>query len=291
MIYGNNQVNLFGGVNFPIMPVQYFPPGTFKGFGGVQSTSGDYSSMSREMANLYGTGMFNTSGMIANPYGATTEGGFWQQLLGYLGSAWNGVKTFGQNVYNAGKQAVQNIISSFSQGRQGNCASIATIKGAMDKYGNNIFNNVQQTGDGGYSIQMKDGTTVKLTAQELQIAKQKSDFKGNDAQETEYATLCYAAMAKRAQMEGHEGARDFSSACDTLNNGEDPLYTAKLLGLKDHIKMVNPAAAAAGQGVVAWSNKHAVFADGGLVDSYGTAKQYDGTDTFGDRLIQAFVFV
>ncbi len=213
-------------------------------------------------------------------------------------SIWNNIANFGQNVYNAGqnlynqgKNAVSNLFSSFGQGKEGNCASVGVIKAAMDKYGGNVFNQVNQTGDGGYAIKMKDGKSVNLTAQEMQVAKQKANLKGNGGKEQEYATLCYAAMAKRAQMDGHEGARDFSKACDSLNNGEDPIYSAKILGLGNNVKMINPQAAGNTDGAVAWSAKHAMFVDKGTTDRYGQAVAFNGTDTWGNRLTNAFMFV
>lgn len=212
-------------------------------------------------------------------------------------SIWNSIANFGQNVYNQGqnlynqgKGAVSNLFSSFAQGKEGNCASVGVIKGAMDKYGTNVFNQVNQTADGGYAIKMKDGKSVNLTAQEMQVAKQKANLKGNGGKDQEYATLCYAAMAKRAQMDGHEGANNFSKACDSLNNGEDPIYSAKILGLGNNIKMINAQTAGNTDGAVAWTGKHCVFVDNGKTDKYGQAVAFNGTDTWGNRLTNAFCF-
>lgn len=282
MIYPVTQIRPYVGVNIPMMPVQYNATSAFSGTG----MNLDITSFSREVAGNLG---INPTAMAATNAMANqgNMGGFIQQIMQTLQSMMSGIMTVGQNLWQQGKD----IINSFGQGRQGNCASIATIKGAMEKYGKNVFNKVEQTADGGYKIQMKDGKTVSLTPQELQIAKQKADFKGQRGEDQQFAELAYAAMAKRAQQEGHEGARNFSQACDTLNNGEDPIYTAKLLGLKNHIIRVNPAMAATGNGVVAWSRKHAVFQKGGALDRYGSAVAANGTDGFGNYLTDAYMFI
>jgi hypothetical protein len=250
-----------------------------QGGSGTQAAAGTGSEPGSAMAGIGGSGA--TAGI--------NNGG---------NSIWNNIANFGQNIYNQGqnlynqgKGAVSNLFSSFAQGKEGNCASIGVIKAAMDKYGKNVFNQVSQTGDGGYAIKMKDGKSVNLTAQEMQVAKQKANLKGNGGQDQEYATLCYAAMAKRAQMDGHEGARDFSKACDSLNNGEDPLYAAKTLGMSGHVQMINAQTAGNTDGAVAWTGKHCVYVDGGKTDKYGQAVAFDGTDTWGNRLSNAFKFV
>ena len=204
---------------------------------------------------------------------------------------WNG----GGQVYNPAYQ-FDNLMSGFRQSTEGNCSSVATIKAAMDKYGTGVFADMQKSQDGGYNLLMKDGVGVNISPQELQMAQQQSAFKGEGGQEQSYGTLCYAAMAKRAMMEGYEGAGDFQSACGALNNGEWPQDTARLLGLQNNMMSVDPGAINGNMdSLVGWSGQHTVFMDnvGGQLyaDNYGQANLFDGTDTKGHGLEGAFMFV
>jgi hypothetical protein len=197
----------------------------------------------------------------------------------------------GQNVNNQGQNGNQGLNpESWSQGKEGNCASVATIKAAQKKFGNNTFKNVQQTANGGYQVTMQDGKKVSLTKEEMDTAKRMSGFKGEGAG-LDNAQLSYAVMAKNALASGHEGARTFAQACGSLNNGEDPLETAKFLGIEGHVKSVNPGSVTGSSAAVVWSNQHALFESGGTMDKYGQQTAFNGTDTIGHRLTNAFVLV
>jgi hypothetical protein len=60
-----------------------------------------------------------------------------------------------------------------------------------------------------------------------------------------------------------------------LNDGESYLEGARWLGLKDHVRKINPRNLDAYTAVVAASSKHAMFASNGYVDHYGSKQ--DGT--------------
>ncbi|MHC9544360.1 MAG: hypothetical protein AB9903_33005 [Vulcanimicrobiota bacterium] len=205
-----------------------------------------------------------------------------------------GVNSGGGGVYNPVSN-FGDIMSGFNQGTEGNCSAVATIKAAMDKFGTGMFNGMQKTEDGGYNLQMKDGVGINLSPQELQTAQEKEKFEGLGGQEQEFATLCYAAMAKRAMMEQNDGATNFSGACDSLNNGEWPKDNARFLGLQDHVQTLNPNNLTGQDGIVAWSSDHSIYLDnqGGnlMADKYGDPFAYNGTDGFGRPIEGAFNFV
>ncbi|GEM_PF-1099095 len=254
----NNQVN-----SFPSNFGNYFP-----------NVNNQNQNMNDIMPNLMGMmndGSLGLNGM--NLGGGVNNGG---------GGVYNPVSNFGD------------VMSGFNQGTEGNCSAVATIKAAMDTFGTGVFDGMQQTQGGGYNLQMKDGVGINLSPQELQMAKEKEQFEGMGGQEQEFATLCYAAMAKRAMMEQNDGANNFAGACDSLNNGEWPADTARFLGLQNHMQTLDPNNLAGQDGIVSWSSDHSIFIDnqGGnlMADNYGNPFAYNGTDGFGRPIEGAFNF-
>gem|GEM_PF-2372317 len=162
------------------------------------------------------------------------------------------------------------LVGSWRQGAEGNCVSVATIKAAMQKYGNNVFKSTERTPDGGYNLTLQDGKKVSVSAQELETANRMNRFVGNGA-ERDYANLCYAAMAKRALENGHEGARTFARACHSLNNGEAVEYPMNLLGLKGKYKRISLNDMKNHDSVITWNHNHCLYANNGRVDGYGRA--------------------
>lgn len=187
-----------------------------------------------------------------------------------------------------------NVFSDFAQGKEGNCASVAVIKAAMDTYDNQIFDQVAKTENGGYRVTLQDGQQVEVSGEELKLAGQAANFKGPSSEAKSYATLAYAVMAKQAQLDGNDGARTYSQALSSLNNGEGPIRAARYLGLRDQIQFQQAGGLNGVDAAVAWNGKHAVYVDstaqGTRTDGYGVARSYDGTDTRGRRLTEAFTF-
>lgn len=213
----------------------------------------------------------------------------------------NGV-TAGQNTWPGGgniqsTEGNEDMIDSFSQGDKGNCSSIATIKAAMDTYGEDVFENVTENPDGSCQVTMKDGVTVDISAREMKTAEKMADFEGMEGEELDEAVLCYASMAKRAQMEQNDGANSYLGACRSLNNGEWPDDTARFLGLEDYMMPVDPdnLQGTSYDSLVTWSNEHCVYANNEngqyVSDHYGDEYAYDGTDTVGNDLEGAYTFV
>lgn len=186
----------------------------------------------------------------------------------------------------------------WKQGENGNCAAIATIKAAMDRDGNQVFDSIRETDDGGYRIGMQDGVNVSLSGREMDLASRMSDFRGDGGPAQAYATLAYAAIGKRAQM---ENGGSYGQNLASLNNGYDPYKTARYLGLKDRTVPVDPQTLSGRDAVVAWSPQHAVYVNrewGGqagdtsqirnVSDVYGTRQTYRGQDGFGRAATKAF---
>lgn len=167
-------------------------------------------------------------------------------------------------------QKWNDLITAWRQGGQGNCVSVAVIKAAMTKFGNQVFQSMEKLPDGSMKFLMKDGKEVQVTGAELEIAKRMCDWKNlGGSKELEYAQLCYAAIAKRALENRHEGARTFAQACHSLNNGEDVLYPALLLGLKNNIKRIDLRNLGYYEAAVTWNSGHALFSNNGKIDGYG----------------------
>lgn len=213
----------------------------------------------------------------------------------------NGV-TAGQNTWPGGggvqsTEEYEDMIDSFSQGNKGNCSSVATIKAAMDTYGEDVFLNVNENPDGSCQVTMKDGVTVEISAKEMKIAEKMADFEGMEGEELDQAVLCYASMAKRAQMEQNDGSKTYAGACMSLNNGEWPDDTARFLGLEDYMMPVNPddIQGTSFDSIVTWSSEHCVYVNNEngqyVSDHYGDEYAYDGTDTVGNDLEGAYTFV
>lgn len=178
------------------------------------------------------------------------------------------------------------IFSQFGQSQEGNCASVAVIKAALDKYKGKVFQEVKKNGDG-YDIKMQDGKSVKVSKAELQQGAKAAKFHGQPSEVKSMAVLMFTAMAKRG---AEEGGGSLDQQLKDMDNGFDPKKAAKLLGLGNKIKEVDPNSAGQQDGAVGWNNQHAVYMDSGKTDSYGQAKSADGTDTRGQKLTNAFVF-
>jgi len=170
------------------------------------------------------------------------------------------------------------LVGAWRQGSEGNCVSVATIKAAMHKWGNKVFEKMDKTSDGGYNIKMRDGAQVSLSGDEMSTARRMSSFRsdgqfGNE-QAREYANVLYGAMAKRALWAGHEGARTYRRACHSLNNGENPAYPAKFLGVSQHLKRINISDIPKERISILWTNRHAMYSTYGNTDRWGSNSSY-----------------
>ncbi|WP_430412849.1 hypothetical protein [Kordia sp.] len=164
------------------------------------------------------------------------------------------------------------IIKSFKQGGEGNCVSIAIIKAGIQVFGiNKIF--IHQWEGDNCKILMKDDYTLNITKEELALAIEGSKFIVLNNQEIfEYANLCFAAMAKRAQTEENDDTPNmtYAEAIETLNDGEWYTHGADWLGLRYNVKNIKRRGIWRYKGVVGASRKHCFFASEGKEDQYGT---------------------
>ncbi|MFN8610001.1 MAG: HrpF/NolX family T3SS translocon protein [Vulcanimicrobiota bacterium] len=186
------------------------------------------------------------------------------------------------------------LFRGFRQTNKGNCVSTAIIKAAMDHYDNQIFDDVRQTADGGYSVKLQDGSQVNLTREELAQASAGDAYQDSSPEAGAYANLIYAVMAKRAQQMGHQGSRTFGEALTSLANGESPQDTVNFIGLEQRAKQLDISQVQGQDGVVAWGNGHCVYVDTldgqTYSDAWGRQTSYDGTNNLGKPLTGAFIF-
>jgi hypothetical protein len=187
------------------------------------------------------------------------------------------------------KKDFDNLVGDWRQGAEGNCTTVAVAKAAMDVYGKNVFAEVEVTKTG-LKVKKHDGKTVELTAKELHWAAQESNFRGDNKKALAYADIIYAVTAKSAQDTRHQGARTFSRAMHNLNDGQWIPAIAKLLGLeKKLIKVDAKTLKGAPDASLGSSYAHTVYVDTDrgdkpITDSYGDPKNYNRTDTWGNRL-------
>ena len=181
-----------------------------------------------------------------------------------------------------GDWANDDMFDGFSQTDMGNCVSTAIIKGAMDHYGNEVFDEVSKNEDGGYTVTLQDGQNVSVTREEMEATAAGTHYESENPEMRAYATLSYAVMAKRSQEMGHDDSRTFGEALNSLANGENPEDTPAFLGLQNNVRRVDIEDVKGMDGVVAWGDGHCVYVDtiNGQTfgDAWGTRKTYDGSN-------------
>ncbi len=163
------------------------------------------------------------------------------------------------------------LIGTFDQGGRGNCVSVGSIKAAMDTFGSEVFQQVDQLPGGGYRVTMRDGVTVELSREDLKVAAQASDFEGPDSGALAYATLCFAAMGKRAQAENPGAFPTLMDAFYSLDTGANAMAGFNLLGLNSHVQTITADQIPDSQGVLGLGVGHVAFVESstGMVDNWG----------------------
>ncbi|WP_256666239.1 hypothetical protein [Pseudomonas sp. KBS0710] len=147
-----------------------------------------------------------------------------------------------------------NIWSGFKQGpNKSNCATVASIKAAMMKFGQkptDIFRQVIASGNG-WDIQMRDGRSYHLSKNELAQATYRSEFSGDNPAMVAHANFLYAVSAKRKQVESKDGyAGGFERALFRINAGEpygQNVNGLVRLGLGAHTRVTSVENLARGQ--------------------------------------------
>lgn len=169
-----------------------------------------------------------------------------------------------------------NIWSGFRQGPGGNCATVATIKAAMHKFGQSptdIYREVRRL-DGGYRVTMRDNYTLTLTDRELAVASRASQFIGPDKGMLKDAHFLFAVSAKRAHEENNDSTagESFEAGVESLNDGEDeekPGEGFLRLGLSHYMENVSVRELAEGRLGVSNRGDHSVAVINGREEIWG----------------------
>jgi hypothetical protein len=190
----------------------------------------------------------------------------------------------------------EDVFRNFYQTDRGNCASTAVIKAAMERFGSDIFSDVQKLDSGSYRITMQDGFQLDVSPGELEAAATAAHFHGDQPEAKSLATLSYASMAKRAWMMGHEGAQTYGHALLSLNNGEITPHVPTYLGLKERVHKVRRDEVQFTEGAVVYGNGHAYYVDKAqdgqlLGDKWGTALPWEGKTFVNEGELQDGAFV
>ena len=172
---------------------------------------------------------------------------------------------------------VQNEISGWSQTNKGNCATIGVLKACLDNYGTNIFRKISMDDDG-LHVTLLDNSKVSVTTTELAQATKNCRFKGSDLKARGFATMAYAVMAKKALMLRNDGAKTYSQALHSIEDGENPFDAAKYLGVRSLMSSVSSRQFQSYDSGMAWNGRHAVFVNkkgqGYEYDYHGQSKNY-----------------
>ncbi|WP_262383016.1 hypothetical protein [Pseudomonas gessardii] len=193
-----------------------------------------------------------------------------------------------------------NIWSGFSQSQgTGNCITIAAIKAAMMKFGQeptDVFRDVRAAGDG-FDIQMRDGFQLHLSKDELRTAAEVARFEGDDPALMTSANVMFAASGKRAHMEGNRAAspqendenarRSYRDALESLMDGEGDHEGLDRLGLKGlYRQSSHHELASGGLGIINYS-QHSMAVIGGQVELNGGRGGPPQQEEYG----QAYIFI
>jgi hypothetical protein len=185
-------------------------------------------------------------------------------------------------------------MQAFAQGGAKNCASIALIKAAIQRYGFQVFDTLRVSG--GVRVTLRDKTALTVSDKERRQAARAAAFAiSNNALPLvekvailQYATLCYAVLAQYVATQRLYGCtkqdnsawqspakKSFSAALKFISKTgfcSDNCYRHLGLQVKDTTAPpYDPRQDySAEKGVVAYNNGHAVFVLGTRFDHYGT---------------------
>jgi hypothetical protein len=173
----------------------------------------------------------------------------------------------------------ETLFKSFKQGERTNCASIALIKASLNVYGlNNLFS-LDITNPDLFKATLKDNSIVTINLEELKMAEESAGFIIIEDTQisrdiTKYAVLTYAIMAKHKQNLEKSDFKTYKEALDDLEYGAFAGDVYKYLGFKKGKQVVKHKRFTGGNlcGLIAWSNAHAVYACGGIMDYHGRKK-------------------
>ena len=182
----------------------------------------------------------------------------------------------------------EQIFTCFRQGNTGDCVSVALIKAAICVYGVNGVFKERPIDDSKTEVTLKNGKKYILTKDEFDMAKEAMRIKpskyGGIPEVMDYATRCFAVMAKVKQDLDNIGSFEFS--LDKLSHGASGRKSFFKLGLENNVVMLDQAPDYKNIcGGVAWTQKHVLFVCDGYMDRYGNKVPIDPKYYGGFRLI------
>lgn len=151
----------------------------------------------------------------------------------------------------------------------------AVIKLMMMTFGQHptgMFNELTATDDG-YHVTLKDEFKVRLSLQELELARQASRFSGDDAGTVKDANFVFAVFVKRKQLTG--GYPTFEAALAQTLKGETTqrcMQGMGVFGLSQYVSS-NEMAAKGAMGVMGTHNLGSALVMEGVKHEYGEQRK------------------
>ena len=186
-----------------------------------------------------------------------------------VGKQWTAVDVKALETLRHGGELSSDLFSAFHQTDKGNCVATAVIKAAMDHYGDRVLKDFRLNETGGYEIVMQDGFQFSLTAQEMEAGTTAAHFAGPRSATKSYANLLFTSVAKRAQLESHEGAQSFGQALLAVSNGERAVEMPHLLGLDGFVQKLDLSEVPGQDGAVVYGGGHSYYVDTVEGKTYG----------------------
>jgi hypothetical protein len=169
------------------------------------------------------------------------------------------------------------LFKSFYQTSEGNCVVVAGIKAGMSAFGTEgIFESVEKT-DSGAIVKLRDGTEVRISNEDIELAKQESKIKGKDGDLIDEAVFAYAVAARNLADSQHDG--DIKAAFKDMQDGMKHLSAVVWLGLSGNARQVDPSEAMAAEHGIVFSDTHAFYSSRNHVDRWGVDGEFDSNKT------------
>lgn len=132
------------------------------------------------------------------------------------------------------------VMNSFKQGsgeNQGNCASIAVIKGAIHRFGvSNVFELLKTNVPDEFLVRLRSGESLTINAQEIEKVRDASGFRRMDLDPEsvavkDYADTCFTVMVKHLLV-NWKAQREIDSARLLLLSRDTSLTSAERREMK-----------------------------------------------------------
>ena len=161
------------------------------------------------------------------------------------------------------------LFTCYKQGRSGDCVSVGFTKAAIGVFGVNGVFTEKHIDDSHTEVTLKNGKKYILSNDEFLMADTAMHIKPGsnaDAEIMQYATKCFAVMAKVKQdLENIETYEEALHKLQRSAHGKKISYT---LGLENKVEILEKTPDDVRVGI-AWTKKHVVFVSNGYMDMYG----------------------